>query len=180
MLPAVWKLHIKLPMCLPLKHMVLKIRQSVRKLGAKYPTTLYLYQRKEEQEMKKISLIITFLLSAVLLSSVCFSLTAAQDGQDILQSRDPPDQLEPDSSDNSDGTLTQDGNEILYAIEDNRTEPQKDPAPEVPGAEDANLIATNTNSEENLPIVVAAIVLAIVVSVLAVIVCYTKFVKKKD
>jgi hypothetical protein len=135
---------------------------------------------KEEQEMKKTSLIITFLLSAVLLSSVCFSLTAAQDGQDLIEPRVPPDQLQPDSSDNSDDTLTQDGNEILYTIGDNRTEPQKDPAPEVPGAEDANLIANNTNVESNLPLIAAAIVLAIVVSVLAVVVCYTKFVKKED
>jgi len=130
--------------------------------------------------MKKTSLIITFLLSTILLSSVCFSLTSAQDGQDILQPRDPPDQLEPDSSDNSDDTLTQDGNEILVTSEDNSTETQRDPLPTGSATEDANLIATDTNSEGNLPLVVAAIVLAIVVSVLAVIVCYTKFVKKKD
>jgi hypothetical protein len=135
---------------------------------------------KEEQEMKKTSLIITFLLSAVLLSGVCFSLTAAQDGQDVLEPRVPPDQIQPDSSDNSGDTLTQDGNEILYTIGDNRTEPQKEPAPEVPGAEDANLIANNTTYDSNLPLVVAAIVLAVIVSALAVVVCYIKFVKKKD
>jgi len=122
--------------------------------------------------MKKTSLIITFLLSAILLSSVCFSLTAAQDDQRVPEPKVPPDQLEPDSSDNSDDRLTQDGNEILVTIEDNSTEPQREPLPTIPAAEDANLIATNTNSEGNLPLVVAAIVLAIVVSVLAVIVCY--------
>jgi hypothetical protein len=130
--------------------------------------------------MTKPKLIVIFLLSAVLLSSAFFSLANAQDEPEDLEPRVAPDEIQPDTSDSSPDSLTQDGNEILYSAEDDNSLTQEQPEQEITGAEDANLIAPNTNSENNLPLVIAAIVLAIVVSALAIFVGYTKFVKKKD
>ena len=128
--------------------------------------------------MTKPKLIVIFLLSTILLSSTFFSLAKAQDQPQDLEPRVAPDEVQPDSSDSAPDLVTQDGNEILYSAEDDNSLTQE-PEQEITGSEDANLIAPNADSENNLPLVVAAIVLAIVVSVLTVFVCYTKFFKKK-
>jgi hypothetical protein len=52
--------------------------------------------------------------------------------------------------------------------------------PDVPGAEDANLIASNISDESNFPLEVAVIVLSVIVGVLAVFACYTKFFENKN
>jgi hypothetical protein len=110
--------------------------------------------------MMKTNLIVTSLLAVVLLSGAFFSLVAAQDN---VATPDPiavPDPSSIDSSDNS--TITQDDNAVLYTIQDNSTASQREPAPEVPGAEDTNLIATQTHSDNTLPIVAGAIIIVVV------------------
>ena len=77
-----------------------------------------------------------------------------------------PDPTSPDFSDNT--NTIQDGNEVLYTIQDNSTSAQDEPSPEVPGAEDSNLIATQTKSDNILPIVAGSVVLAVVIGVLGV------------
>jgi hypothetical protein len=110
--------------------------------------------------MMKTNLIVTSLLAVVLLSGAFFSLAAAQDN---VATPDPiavPDPSSIDSNDNS--TITPDDNAVLYTIQDNSTTSQRESAPEVPGAEDTNLIATQTHSENTLPIVAGAIIIAVV------------------
>jgi len=110
--------------------------------------------------MMKINLIVTSLLAVVLLSGAFFSLVAAQDTDIPPESTAVPDPSSIDSSDNS--TISQDDNAVLYTIQDNSTASQREPAPEIPGAEDTNLIATQTHSDNTLPIVAGAIILVVV------------------
>jgi hypothetical protein len=125
----------------------------------------------------KTNLIITSLLAVVLLSGVFFSLAAAQDDsappdQTIIQ-----DPVQVDAPDNS--TLTQDDDAILYTrMDENNTAPQREPAPEVPGVEDANLFAAQTGSDNNLLIVAGAVILAVVVGALGVL-CWRRESSKK-
>jgi len=110
--------------------------------------------------MMKINLIVTSLLAVVLLSGAFFSLVAAQDTDIPPESTAVPDPSSIDSSDNS--TISQDDNAVLYTIQDNSTVSQREPAPEIPGAEDTNLIATQTHSDNTLPILAGAIILVVV------------------
>jgi hypothetical protein len=107
--------------------------------------------------MKK-DLFVTSVLAVVLLSSAFFSLAAAQDDTIPVPSA-IPDQRQPYTSDNS--TITQNGDGVLYTIQDNSTDTQREPAPDVPGAEDANLTAAQSSSDKTLPIVLGAVVLAV-------------------
>ncbi|MCL4429776.1 MAG: hypothetical protein M1167_03380, partial [Chloroflexi bacterium] len=102
----------------------------------------------------------------------------AQESDAVPDPTAVPDQPQADSPDNS--TATQDDNGVLYTIQDNSTASQRDAAPEVPGAEDANLIATQTSSDSNLPIVAGAIVLATVVGALGLLCWRRKFAKKQN
>ncbi len=89
----------------------------------------------------------------------------------------PDHPTQADSSDNS--TVTQDDNAVLYTIQDNNNSTsQREPAPEVPGAEDTNLIATQTRSDNTLPIVAGAVILAVVVCALGVFLLATRVFKK--
>jgi hypothetical protein len=126
--------------------------------------------------MKNANLILTFVIATILLSGVCFSLAAAQDSQSIPRFNDNSDQPPPDVPDNS--TIAQDGEEILYATDD-ENQPQRDPSPDILDAEDANLIAGNPSSDPNLPLEIVAVVLTLVVGALAAFICYTKFFKNK-
>jgi hypothetical protein len=114
----------------------------------------------------KTNLIVTSLLAVVLLSGAFLSLAAAQDNDFVPDSTAVPDPASLDSSDNS--TATQDGNEVLYTIQDNSTASQNELSPEVSGAEDINLVATQTVSDNNLVIVAGAVILAVVVGALGV------------
>jgi hypothetical protein len=116
--------------------------------------------------MKNANLIVISVLAAVLLSGTFISLaTAADDG--FPDSTAVPDPTQTDSSDNS--TVTQDG-EQLYTIRDNSTTSDGIPVPsDLPAEENPNLIATQTSSSDNtLPIVAIAIVLAIIVGAVGV------------
>jgi hypothetical protein len=110
--------------------------------------------------MMKTHLIVTSLLAVVLLSGAFFSLAAAQDNDVPTDPTAAPDPSSIDSSDNS--TITQDDNAVLYTIQDNNTASQREPTPEVPGAEDTNLIATQTHSDNTLPILAGAIIIVVV------------------
>ena len=116
--------------------------------------------------MMKTNLIVTSLLAVVLLSGAFFSLAAAQDNDVTPDPTAVPDPSSIDSSDNS--TITQDDNAVLYTIQDNSTASQREPAPEVPGAEDTNLIATQTRSDNTLPILAGAIIVVVVACALGV------------
>ena len=129
--------------------------------------------------MMKKNLIVTSLLAIVLLSGTFLSLAAAKDGtaqSDPTVMPDHPTQA--DSPDNS--TLTQDDNAVLYTIMDeNNATPQREPVPEVPGAEDANLFAAQTGFSNNLLIVTGAVILAVVVCALGVL-CWRRESSKKQ
>ena len=126
--------------------------------------------------MKNKNLIATSILAVVLLSGTFISLAAADDNiPDVTAPPEPlttPDQTQHSPSDNSNGTPND--NTVLYTIEDNRTVPDENPNPEVPGAEDANLIATQTNSDNTLPAVAVAIVLAVVFGAIGVLFYHRK------
>lgn len=126
--------------------------------------------------MKNPNLLTVLMIITLLLSAASLSIVAAQNDQSILRFKDYSDQIQPQIPDNS--TLSQDGDEVLYASDDG-TQPQRDPLPDVLGAEDANLIAPNISDESNFPLEVAVIVLSVIVGVLAVFACYTKFFKNK-
>jgi LPXTG-motif cell wall-anchored protein len=126
----------------------------------------------------KINLIVTSLSTVVLLSCAFFSLAAAQNNDAVPDPSAVPDTAPFDSSDNS--TATQDGNEVLYTIQENSTASQSDPAPEVPGAEDTNLVAAQTGSDNNVPIVVGAVILAVVVGTLGIFVWRKESSKKQN
>jgi hypothetical protein len=126
--------------------------------------------------MKNKNLIATSILAVVLLSGTFISLAAADDNiPDVTAPLEPlttPDQTQRSPSDNSNGSPND--NTILFTIEDNRTVPDENPNPEVPGAEDANLIATQTNSDNTLPAVAVAIVLAVVLGAIGVLFYHRK------
>ncbi len=125
----------------------------------------------------KTNLIVTSLLAVVLLSGAFLSLAAAQDNDVVPDSTAVPDPTSLDSSDNS--TTTQDGNEVLYTIQDNNTMSQNELSPEVPGAKDINLVATQTTSDNNLLIIAGAVILAVVVGALGVF-CWRRKSSKKQ
>jgi LPXTG-motif cell wall-anchored protein len=125
--------------------------------------------------MLKKNLLVTSVLAMVLLSGAFFSLAAAQEDTAPPDTTVVPEQTRDDSPDNS--TVTQDGDEVLYTMDDNSTEPQRDPAPDVPGAEDANLIATQTGTDNTMLIVAGAIALAVVVCAVGVFGWRKKFAK---
>ena len=128
--------------------------------------------------MRSKNLLVTSLLAVVLLSCAFFSLAAAQDNDVIPDYTAVPDPASLDYSDNS--TATQDGNEVLYTIQDNSTVSQGEPAPEVPGAEDSNLIATQTKSDNILPIVAGVAILAVVVGAFGVFYWRRESLKKQN
>ena len=86
--------------------------------------------------MKNPNLLTVLMIITLLLSAASLSIVAAQNDQSILRFKDYSDQIQPQIPDNS--TLSQDGDEVLYASDDG-TQPQRDPLPDVLGAEDANL-----------------------------------------
>ncbi len=115
--------------------------------------------------MKNANLIVISVLAAVLLSGTFISLAAAAD-DGVPDPTAVPDPTQTDSSDNS--TVTQD-REQLYTIQDNRTTSDGIPVPgDLPAEENPNLIATQTSSDNTLPIVAIAIVLAIIVGAVGV------------
>ena len=111
--------------------------------------------------MLKTNLFVASVLALVLLSGVFFSLVAAQEDPAPPDPTVLPDQTQVDPIDDS--TVTQDGDWIPFSMDDNSTEPQREPAPDVPGAEDANLIATQTGADNTMPILAGAVVIAVVV-----------------
>jgi|WetSurMetagenome_2_1015567.scaffolds.fasta_scaffold39493_3 hypothetical protein len=125
--------------------------------------------------MMKTNLIVASLSAVVLLSGAFFSLAAAQDNVNTPDPIAVPDPSSIDSSDNS--TITPNDNAVLYTIQDNSTASQREPAPEVPGAEDANLIATQTHSDNTLPIVAGAFILVVVACALGFLGWRKKFAK---
>jgi hypothetical protein len=127
--------------------------------------------------MKNPNLLTVLMIITLLLSAASLSIVAAQNDQSILRFKDYSDQIQPQIPDNF--TLSNAGDEVLYASDDG-SQPQRDPLPDVPGAEDANLIASNISDESNFPLKVAVIVLSVIVGVLAVFACYTKFFENKN
>ncbi|MCW3995434.1 MAG: hypothetical protein NWE98_04715 [Candidatus Bathyarchaeota archaeon] len=117
--------------------------------------------------MKKANLIIISVLATVLLSGMFMSLAVAQESTPSEPPLAPDQPLTtdgtlPDSPDNS--TLTSGGDPILYALDDNSTDANSTRTPnEVPASEDGILIATNTASDNTLPIVVIAVLIAVIV-----------------
>jgi hypothetical protein len=90
----------------------------------------------------------------------------------------PDDQTQADSADDS--TVTQNDNAVLYTVMDeNNTTPQREPVPDVLGAEDANLFAAQTGFNNNLLIVTGAVILAVVVCALGVL-CWRRESSKKQ
>jgi hypothetical protein len=127
--------------------------------------------------MKNPNLLTVLMIITLLLSAAGLSIVTAQNDQSILRFKDYSDQIQPQIPDNS--TLSNAGDEVLYASDDG-SQPQRDPWPDVLGAEDANLIASNISDESNFPLKVAVIVLSVIVGVLAVFACYTKFFENKN
>jgi hypothetical protein len=124
-------------------------------------------------KMKNTNLIVISVLAAVLLSGTFISLVAAQEVS-------PPDPTAaPDHATTSDGTTTDssdsaitqgDGNDVLYTIQDNSTATNDTRVPsEVPSGEEGTLIATNTGSDNTLPLVAVAAVVAVAVGALGVL-----------
>jgi hypothetical protein len=114
--------------------------------------------------MKKTSLaIISLLASALLSTSVCLATAQGDRAPDpsIVPGIDP---TQPDAANNS--TANQDSG-LLIATRDNSTIDNSTPT-YVPGAEDGNLIATQTSPDNTLPIVVVAVVLAVVLGAVGV------------
>jgi hypothetical protein len=111
-------------------------------------------QIRKESEMKNKNLIVLSLLATMLISGVFISAVAAQeDTVDPSAPLDIPEDglIAPAPDDNS--TSTDD--EPLYRItDDNQTLPRDIPEP---GAEDANLIATNTLADSDNTLAIAAI-----------------------
>jgi hypothetical protein len=117
--------------------------------------------------MMKTNLLVTSVLAMVLLSGAFFSLAAAQEETAASDPTVVPEQTRGDAPDNS--TVPQDNDVVLYTMDDISTDPQRDPAPDVPGAEDANLIATQTGTDNTMLIVASAVILAIVVCAVGVV-----------
>jgi LPXTG-motif cell wall-anchored protein len=113
--------------------------------------------------MLKTNLIVTSVLAVVLLSGAFFSLATAQEDIATPDSTVVPDQTRADAPDNA--TVTQDGDQILYTMDDNSTAPQRDSAPDVADAEnaDATLTSTQTGTDNTMLIAAGAIVLSVVV-----------------
>lgn len=129
--------------------------------------------------MRKTNLILTLVFASVLLSGVCLSLVIAQDDQALPDHPTTTNQEQTDSNATSQDSVSKDGNQTLYAIEDKIGDPQQNPVPDLLEGEDTKLIANEINSESNLPLIAVAIVLAIIVVGLGVIVCYIKFIENK-
>ena len=112
--------------------------------------------------MKNTNLVVIALLTTVLLSGAFVSLAAADDNVSDITTPEPitaaPD---PSAADSSDNSTVNEGDNVLYTIQDNSTATDDT---QVPGEAQPNLIATQTNTSDNALLIVAvATVLAIAV-----------------
>ena len=115
--------------------------------------------------MKKANLLVFSILTVVLLSGTLISLAKATD--DLPDTTAIPKPAQDDAS--SDDTVTQDSDQ-LYTIQDNETLPSETPTPDnLPAEDNANLLIAQANPDNTLPILAAAIVLAIVVGAIGVL-----------
>jgi hypothetical protein len=108
------------------------------------------------------------ILTMVLVSSVFFSLAAAQEvnNPEPTASVDRSPITDDSSSNAADAGLTQDSGQTLYTIQDNS--PQREQAsPETTNQGDV-LIATKTNNDNTLAVVAAVIVLALILGAIGV------------
>ena len=112
--------------------------------------------------MKNKNLIVMTLLATVLLSGAFVSLAAADDNvSDPTTTPEPSAVPDPSAADSSDNSTVNQGDNVLYTIQDNRT--AKDDI-QVPGEAQPNLTAAQTSTSDNTLLVAAiATVLAIAV-----------------
>ena len=109
--------------------------------------------------MKHTNLIVISVLTAILLSGTFISLAAAQEDR-VPDPSAVPDPAQLDSANNP--TASPDDG-VLYTIQDNRTIATDDPLPpDASGAENPNLIATNTAPDNTTAMVAIGVVLAVI------------------
>ena len=115
--------------------------------------------------MKKTNLIVISVLAAVLLSRAFISLAAAADDE-VPDASAIPDPSQTAPSDNS--TMTQ-CNCVLYTVKENSTASDDTMVPGyILTEENPNLIATQTISGNNIPLVAIAAVLSFVLGAIGV------------
>jgi hypothetical protein len=112
-------------------------------------------------------MLIVSILVMVLVSSAFFSLASAQDVNtpESTASIDRSSVADDSSSQAADAGLTQDSGEELYSIQDNST--QREQAPETTNVGDV-LAATKTSTDNNLAIVVAVVVIALILGAIGI------------
>ena len=121
--------------------------------------------------MNSKNLIVISMFAAVLLSAAFVSLAAADDAaSDATTTTTPPDPLgvpDPSTADPSDNSTVTPGDEILYTIQGDNTATNDT---QVPGAENPNPLASQTGTTDNtLPIVAAAIGIAVVLGAVGIV-----------
>jgi hypothetical protein len=124
--------------------------------------------------MNSKSIIALSVIAVVLLSGSFVSMAAAED--DIgSATHDPsaPDESRAPEPTADPGDEPTSGDEILYTIQDNSTDSDRDLAPEDQAAE-GNLIATQTPPDYTVPIVIIAVVAAVLVGGAIGVFYYTK------
>ena len=110
--------------------------------------------------MKNKNLIVITLLATVLFTGAFVSLTAADDNvSDTTTAPEPSAIPDPSAADSSDNSTANQGDTVLYTIQDNRTATNDTT---VPGEAQQNLTAAKTTKPDNTLLIAAiATVLAI-------------------
>jgi hypothetical protein len=111
-------------------------------------------------KMKSKNLIILSLIATLLLSCAFVSFARADD--DTATVLAPPDNV---SSPSDNSTTTTSGDEILYTIQDDNSSRTAVDDTQVPGAEDANLLATNTGPSDDNTCLILVIVTVLAVGI---------------
>jgi flagellar basal body-associated protein FliL len=112
--------------------------------------------------MKNKNLIVITLLATVLLCSAFVSLAAADDNvSDVTTPPEPSVAPDPSTADSNDNSTTNQGDNVLYTIQENSTTTDDT---QIPGEAQPNLTATQTATSDNSLLIAAiATVLAIAV-----------------